>query len=1082
VKRVNEMGPKALRRIVNETIPDPSDVPHALVVAVACRVTANGFTAFHDEAQKLGVVHHEIWTRDSLNDKLVLNENARIAAFYFGDGPAIEGTVPIPLTLDRSAGRDLRLLGRGDELAKLQAASGDVILVGQPGSGKSRLAAEATGVRFLTSRADPNAVAESLRQRQPAYVVLDDAGLAINRLEMLLELRREGHTFAIVATTWAENLDEVKRWLPDAAVIELPLLERKTIDDLLTSLGITNYYLRLEILDQAEGRPGWAVALADLAKRGGGRDIISGRALIGQVEPYLARLGASKALGLLSVIGALGNTDLAKELTEVEAYVQLDRSEGQQLLQDAAAAGVLELRNDGLQIAPRALRFALVAHWFFEQRPAPWSIDELLTRWPDHHDAVLSAVLEAASDGSERARIRLEKLPSLADLPYYMLDRYVALDERAAERAIGELDRLPALAPFAPEILTTAARRFALPEAIRHLLDLAVGDARPEHSHPDHPIRILGEVGSWVGPHGDTTFDFRHRVAATATEWFETDPSVPRQVVWAKVMAHLLDPKVMGTFADPGAPMTITLRGGFETPDHIRTLVRDVWPLVAARLERLATEPLVALVQVADDWCRLSRRFEGTYGVKPSREAASIASSFVADLVPAMTKACEGKPGAQIELRNTLSLVRVGSRQKIDPEFRLLSWSPWRLPRHGQSRMVTRIVDRLADCWALEDPAALMKRMAGLSAEAAHGREGLPMIHVVFGALAERSGDLDGLATAGLGVGLTGELFPLLKASIDHSVNVPPWLSAALAGPARATALSAALEPGPNRNAIEAGLVELGPSDIRFVELALIRRGQTGHDWVSLALLRHPIEKVRGTASLYFGLDDTDHTGALPPDWYADWKEAFAVAPLISGPADTSYRLGEQLMRLVVRDPDVVERWLNRQLAQQHPALYRLPKPALASLSLLPPAHRDRLLRAARKSTRAELLSYLLGDHMAWLGQLIDGGVVQVGDILFNLDRIDRDLDRRVSRILTLAPVLLPRGVAAPELAEAADHAGSAGDRSANYEAIRAAYAATAPSEVPVTETVRLAGVEIFERRRDAALRLERQQRVVGDL
>ncbi len=1086
LKRVKEIGQTALGRFVNEAIPDHSDIPYALVIAVACRVSNDGFAAFHDEAHKLGVLHHELWSRDTLNDKLVLNENARIAAFYFGDGPAIEGTVPIPITLDRSAGRDLSLLGRGDELAKLQAAGGDVILVGQPGSGKSRLAAEAKRVRFITSRADPNAVAESLRQRQPAHVVLDDAGLAIARLEMLLELRREGHSFAIVATTWAENLDEVKRWLPDAAVIGLPLLERKTIDDLLTALGIKNYYLRLEILDQAEGRPGWAVALADLAKRGRGRDIITGRAIIGQVEPYLARLGASskKALGLLSMIGALGSVSLAKELTEVEAYVAVDRLEGQQLLQDAAAAGVLELLDDALRISPKAFRFALVGHWFFEQRPAPWPIDDLLTHWPDHRDAILLALLEAAWDGSDGARDHLDELlPSVAKVPYGMLDRYVALDKRAAERAIVESDRLPELAPFRTEILTAAASRFALPEAVRKLLDLAVGDVRPEHSNPSHPIRVLGEVGSRVSPHGDTSFDFRKSVADTVTEWFDADPSPAHQLVWAKVMAHLLDPKIEGSFADPGLPMTINLRRGFETAANVRTLTLDVWPLAAARLGRLATEPLIAFVQVVDDWLRLARRIDGVQGVKPTEEAASIAASFVAELLLAMSKACEGKPAAQVELRATASLFAASVPQRIDPEFRLLTWSPWHLPRRGESRIVTRIVGRLADCWALEDPADLMKRIAGLSAEAAHGRNGLQMIHVVFRALADRSEDLDGLTTAGLDAGLTWEIYPLMKASIDHILNSPPWLPAALAGPARATALGAALEPGPNRDATESSLAELGPHDVLFVEQAMIRRNPGGHDWVSLALLRHPIEEVRGTASLWFGLDASDHAAALPADWYPDWKEAFVVAPLLLGQADTSYRLGEQLTRLVVVDPGAVERWLTRQLVQDpHPALHRLPKPALVSLSLLPVPYRDRLMREVVSiSMRAELLSYLLGDDMPWLGRLLDDGVVKVGDVLFNLDRTDHDLRDRIRRILALALVLVPRGTNAQELAEAADHGGWVGERSANFDAIRAVFDATTPSADPDAEAVRLAGVDLFEQRRDVALREERLKRVRGD-
>ena len=563
-RRSNRIGPTELRTIVREAVPDQADVPHALVVAVACRVSNKGFEAFHEEAKKLGISHRELWTRDTLNDKLVLNENARIAAFYFGDGPAIEGTVPIPLALDRSAGRDLTLLGLDDGVSRLLAASGDVILVGRPGTGKSRLAMEAEGVRFLTSRADADAVAESLRLHEPAHVVLDDAGLAIDRLEMLLELRREGHRFAIIATTWTEHLDDVKRTLPDATVIEVLLLERKTIDALLKALGVTNYFLRVEILDQAEGRPGWTVALADIAKRGGGGDVISGRALIDQVKPYLARLGTSsvKALGLLSVIGALGRVSLVKDLSEVEAYVEVSRLEGQQLLQDAAAAGVLELRNGALEIAPEALRFALVAYWFFEQRPAPWPIDKLLTNFPDHRDAILHAVIEASWDGSEKAHEHLEKLlPSVIDMPDDTIDRYVALDEHAAERAIAELDRLPEPASFTLGILTTAARRFAMPEAVRRLLDLAVSDNRPEHSNPSHPIRVLGEVGSRVSPHSDTSFGLRIRIATTANEWFDEDPSPARQLVWAKLMVHVLDPEVEGHFPDPGSPMTITLQG-----------------------------------------------------------------------------------------------------------------------------------------------------------------------------------------------------------------------------------------------------------------------------------------------------------------------------------------------------------------------------------------------------------------------------------------------------------------------------------------------------------------------------------------
>jgi hypothetical protein len=376
-----------------------------------------------------------------------------------------------------------------------------------------------------------------------------------------------------------------------------------------------------------------------------------------------------------------------------------------------------------------------------------------------------------------------------------------------------------------------------------------------------------------------------------------------------------------------------------------------------------------------------------------------------------------------------------------------------------------------------------MRRIAELSDEAARGQETLfPTIHAAFRALADRSGDTDRLVTAGLAAGLTWELHPLLKASIDRNKASPVWLPAALAGPARAIVLNAALEPGPNRGATEAALAALGPEDIVAVDVAVIHRGRDGHDWVSRALLRHSSEEVRGTASLSFDLGASDH--ALPDDWYTDWRDAFVVAPLGSNRGGNNYRLGERLERLVAQDPDLVEQWLARQLTlDPHATLYRLPAEAQESLSRLPVANRDRLMSAVdRKSTRAELLGYLMGGDIAWLEQLLHDGVVDVAEVSAGLYDNDRDVPDRIARILALAPVLVPRGIKPEALASAAEFGTSMGERSAVYEAIRAAFEVAPASTDPHVEAVRKAGVEMFGRGRDEALREEHNRRVVGDL
>ena len=108
-------------------------------------------------------------------------------------------------------------------------------------------------------------------------------------------------------------------------------------------------------------------------------------------------------------------------------------------------------------------------------------------------------------------------------------------------------------------------------------------------------------------------------------------------------MAHLLDPGAEGNFQDLGSPRTIRLQGGFESPDHLRSIAKELWTPVAARLPALESEALVALVEVVDDWIRVEKRFEGAFGAKPTEEQSLAASEFLEVLLPAIAAAATGK-------------------------------------------------------------------------------------------------------------------------------------------------------------------------------------------------------------------------------------------------------------------------------------------------------------------------------------------------------------------------------------------------------------------------------------------------------
>jgi hypothetical protein len=526
------------------------------------------------------------------------------------------------------------------------------------------------------------------------------------------------------------------------------------------------------------------------------------------------------------------------------------------------------------------------------------------------------------------------------------------------------------------------------------------------------------------------------------------------------------------------------MMAGFESPDHLLVITGEFWPTVANRLTQLDTEALVVITGVADDWGRLSRRLEGAFGTKPTAEAAGVAGSFLQVLLPTLTAACAGKPAAQLALHDASRLSGLRIHQDIDPEFRILTWTPWRLIGRGQDTIFSRTVGRLADQWAAEEPSVLMTRLAGWGREAAKRQRSLdPMIRVALQALGERDIDLGRLISAGLAAGLSWELDPLFRASVDHSHGVPDWLAGALGGPARPNALSAALESQCNRPATKKALKGVQATDLPVVEQVIIRRGHAGHDWVSLALLRHPVDEVRGTASLWFGLDGTDHAPALSEDWYSDWAEAFLVAPLLTSRGGDNYRLGEQLKRLVARDPDLVERWLARQMSANPDLMsYRLPPQAQASLLHLPRANRDRLMRAASgESYDGALLACLLGEDVAWLEQLLDEGAVDIPDVLQTIHFSSEDVSHRARRVMAVAPSLVPRGVEPARLASMAQYGSWTGEESDNFEAIRAAFAAAEAAD-PHSEAVREAGVSMFERKRDEARNEERKRRVSGDL
>ena len=188
------------------------------------------------------------------------------------------------------------LIGRDADRAWLCETSGDRLLVGHPGSGKTSLlyslVEEGRGL-FLVSN-EIAAVAPEIRAKRPGAVIVDDVHIDTELLLRLLQLRRElSANFTILASAWPGDQASVAGVLGLASpqIRELNRLNRDQIVEVIRSVGLLGPpELIREIVDQASGLPGLAVTLTTLCRGNGVMEVALGTALKRSVHLFLKQM------------------------------------------------------------------------------------------------------------------------------------------------------------------------------------------------------------------------------------------------------------------------------------------------------------------------------------------------------------------------------------------------------------------------------------------------------------------------------------------------------------------------------------------------------------------------------------------------------------------------------------------------------------------------------------------------------------------------------------------------------------------------------------------------------------------------
>lgn len=1004
------------------------------------------------------------------------------------------------------------LFGRDEELEHLRAAvtqTTDVSLVGVPGVGKSRLLAELEGDVHFIDRLARDHLADDLFAIDPTTVVLDDAHLHQELLEQLISIRsRERFSFTIVAATWPGTEAPVEALLNKPTRVEVDRLARAALDQMIQALGVHGVHARSLVLEQSDGRPGWAAILSRLVVNGAGGDLATGQSLLDQVAGLATTIAGSAVLNdALACIAALGAASL-EDIEIIASHAGVPYADLIAWLEVTAQGGLVERTSDKWSVlAP--LRSLIVASTFFGVRKRrSWA--SFAIKFP-RDERLDRAVLNVANDVPDTGVRALAdtwfyniSAKEIDEIPLALIEVYSGIDETSADRA-AVLARTVLDSPREPQtlyggviydpsgtaaekILRTAFRRSCSREATHGLLDLAVSDDRPRHQHPDHPMRVIQDMAHYLDPDQGPVDTLRDRILKYVLEWFDEDPNVTRWRMLAEVTHYVFDPRVEGNWADPSSHLSLTMSQGMMSSAAMESLLEH-WSTIDSRVRGQAASSIthsavVQLCEIFDSWSAIA------VGITNHAGDASPEHRIV------------GARGAELVLSTLTVLARRFTAVPIRVNRRLDLVSVWNggpttleeLPvddDHLGRFVGVREPDDDIDGWMADRRKQLTSLARDLDKLTA--AEGV----TEYQRLVVEASVLDGNREGGAFASVLAE----------HVANAGAWLEAAIKAIARplvAPLITKARADGADIDNLVMSAIkvpELRPEALRAIthedsaldDLAhTVIDGLTDDDvpligdlWIHESvtpilreLLIHTSASVRALAAVAFGEGTRGRGPEVPEDLRPVWRTALVGAAPDQLPQHSRWRLGEILKHALTTDPELCADWFiaNEETTGFSSRARRLVKSFPDVLRNLPQDQKRRIVTTldAERLIHSGYAGDVLGTDTKLASDLLADGVVD-GEVLLRTMSGYRD-----HTVIALAPALKAAQVSPQRIVAAAlGNSSWTGDESDAILSDLEFFAKLLEQQPELDEVCALAS-EVLGRQLEAARAKEKQERRLG--